>query len=761
MITNIDKHIIKLCLKLLELKEGKLERSFIEMIGHAIGPKGRSRTALELLEDLVRLKQEKSTKNRVFINKDSSDRDIRSVFESFNWVRLLEDKRKTYRDLGYQIQKTIFSLDKIYPDIIQTETYSVDVEGFKYGLDNLMDLSMFNGMAIWNLLTKEVRSLVDRTDYKTKLYPESFVKLCKVFELDELQQKILYHYYLMENIPELDDFTRYTNLDYSDRKKAFKSLSKLLDVPLSQIKKELRTNGKLRQSMMIKITDTDIELKPHISAFLHNDDDTVDIFDYFFKSQKLEDSLNLKDHKVTTTELNTLKNLLKTQKGGNFLIYGPPGTGKTEFTRSLGLELNQNVYHIKTNDLDNENMVEEKRSALIAAMNILPKDSILVVDEAEEILDSGGNIFSKDNSDHKAWLNTFMESHKINLIWVTNDMTMHHSTKRRFDLAIKFDSFTKNQRLKALKTIQDKNNFDLFSEKELETLSRKYQLDPGALSLAFKKLSNVQGSDEYRKEMVFTMLNSQSKLLLGDEVSEKPVENFYNPDFLNTSINEQEIIGAVEKYFQSKGQIRNLCLLFQGVPGTGKTEYAKHISEALEKDMSVKRASDILSSMWGGTEKNIASIFRDAETNGDILFLDECDSLFKSRGSSEYSWMVSETNELLTQMERFKGVLICATNFVQNLDPAAMRRFHFKVEFKDLKAEKLSVVYQSFFGPLVSEELTDEQLISLQRIRGLNPGDFKAVYNSVLFKNNLSHEELIERLKQEVSYKQNKVSIGL
>lgn len=169
--------------------------------------------------------------------------------------------------------------------------------------------------------------------------------------------------------------------------------------------------------------------------------------------------------------------------------------------------------------------------------------------------------------------------------------------------------------------------------------------------------------------------------------------------------------------------------------------------------MSVKRASDILSSLWGGTEKRIAEMFSSAEKDGDILFLDECDSLFKPRGGAEYSWMVSETNELLTQMERFKGVLICATNFVENIDRAALRRFHLKVKFEDLPVEKLASVYKTFFASLLDKGLSASEKASLESITNLNPGDFKAVYNAILFKKNLSNEEIISRLRDEVSYK--------
>lgn len=73
------------------------------------------------------------------------------------------------------------------------------------------------------------------------------------------------------------------------------------------------------------------------------------------------------------------------------------------------------------------------------------------------------------------------------------------------------------------------------------------------------------------------------KLIKGRTVKERPVETFYNPEFINTSIDEEEIFNAIQNYYKGDISVHNLCVLFQGVPGTGKTEYAKYISEELEK----------------------------------------------------------------------------------------------------------------------------------------------------------------------------------
>ena len=105
-------------------------------------------------------------------------------------------------------------------------------------------------------------------------------------------------------------------------------------------------------------------------------------------------------------------------------------------------------------------------------------------------------------------------------------------------------------------------------------------------------------------------------------------------------------------------------ILLHGPPGTGKTQFARYVATRLERDLMVKTASE-LQSMWiGEAEKNIARAFREAERDGAILFIDEADSFLFSRESAHRMWEVSQVNEFLCQMENFKGILICATDFV-------------------------------------------------------------------------------------------------
>ena len=80
-------------------------------------------------------------------------------------------------------------------------------------------------------------------------------------------------------------------------------------------------------------------------------------------------------------------------------------------------------------------------------------------------------------------------------------------------------------------------------------------------------------------------------------------------------------------------------------------------------------------------------------------------------------------NELLQQMENFNGVMVAATNFCRNLDPAVMRRFTFKLEFDYLDDEGKRL----FFERMFKTELTGEEFAELKALKNLAPGDFRTV----------------------------------
>lgn len=129
---------------------------------------------------------------------------------------------------------------------------------------------------------------------------------------------------------------------------------------------------------------------------------------------------------------------------------------------------------------------------------------------------------------------------------------------------------------------------------------------------------------------------------------------------------------------------KGLNILFYGPSGTGKSMGAEIIAHELGLDFYKIDLSGVVSKYIGETEKNLATIFKEAETANAVLFFDEADALFGKRSEVKDAhdrYANIETNYLLQKMEEHEGIVILATNFRKNIDDAFTRRIHFCLDF--------------------------------------------------------------------------------
>lgn len=132
---------------------------------------------------------------------------------------------------------------------------------------------------------------------------------------------------------------------------------------------------------------------------------------------------------------------------------------------------------------------------------------------------------------------------------------------------------------------------------------------------------------------------------------------------------------------------KGMTFLFYGGPGTGKTWMANCMAKAMGKDMIPIGAAEIQTSEPGGANRNIQDAFKEAKKTGKLLFFDECDSLITSRNDVGMV-LGSEINTLLTEIEKFEGVCVLATNRIDTLDEALERRISLIVEFPNPNFEQ-------------------------------------------------------------------------
>jgi ATP-dependent 26S proteasome regulatory subunit len=185
----------------------------------------------------------------------------------------------------------------------------------------------------------------------------------------------------------------------------------------------------------------------------------------------------------------------------------------------------------------------------------------------------------------------------------------------------------------------------------------------------------------------------------------------------------QKLVKAIEHrdYLAEIGLREIGKLLFVGPPGTGKTTASRALAHELGLPFVEVKLSMITSQYLGETAKNVEKTFEVAKRLSPcILFIDEFDSVAKTRRSDEHAALKRAVNTLLKSIDdisliRDEVLLIGATNHPDQLDAAAWRRFDEIVNFPKpdsaMRADILEVITRRMeiaeFDPVEVAERTE------------------------------------------------------
>lgn len=125
-------------------------------------------------------------------------------------------------------------------------------------------------------------------------------------------------------------------------------------------------------------------------------------------------------------------------------------------------------------------------------------------------------------------------------------------------------------------------------------------------------------------------------------------------------------------------------VLLHGPSGCGKTLASYVIAGELKKTMVVVNLGAIVSAKLGETSKNLAKLFKKAASEDCIIFIDEFDSLGKVRDyGQDHGEMKRVVNTILQLFDYLpqNSIVIAATNQVDMIDAALMRRFDLNLKF--------------------------------------------------------------------------------
>jgi len=192
--------------------------------------------------------------------------------------------------------------------------------------------------------------------------------------------------------------------------------------------------------------------------------------------------------------------------------------------------------------------------------------------------------------------------------------------------------------------------------------------------------------EHYIKNSIFDLV--EPKVSLDDIVLPKETM-----DLLKRVLKQidKKVFALLKKWGIKDSNELEAKILFYGPPGTGKTISAHGIAKELNKPIISIDASKILSMYVGESEKNVRRIFdeyyqiQEKIKQKPILLLNEADQFFSPRSEMSLSSADKMHNQMqnifLEQLEKFDGILIATTNFIENIDKAFSRRFDYKIKF--------------------------------------------------------------------------------
>ncbi|CAI5736416.1 unnamed protein product [Hyaloperonospora brassicae] len=123
-----------------------------------------------------------------------------------------------------------------------------------------------------------------------------------------------------------------------------------------------------------------------------------------------------------------------------------------------------------------------------------------------------------------------------------------------------------------------------------------------------------------------------------------------------------------------------LVLLLCGASGTGKTMTVNAVAHQLKKRVLLVDFPSLQGKRQEGVEADadLRGLFREADMSNAVLFFDECENIFRQRDGGGDRLL----NALLTEIERYEGIVFLATNRPFDLDEAMHRRITAVFEFK-------------------------------------------------------------------------------
>jgi hypothetical protein len=392
-----------------------------------------------------------------------------------------------------------------------------------------------------------------------------------------------------------------------------------------------------------------------------------------------------------------------------FYFYGPEGAGKKSYVKTvckgLGMQLVlADVEKILASDVPYSEILR------LLGRQVMMENTVLCLENFHSLL--------AENEQHQRKLDMLLNMIKsyahITFLLGLAPWTPSMLSDEADFIAYEF-SFPSVSERKALWE-KFSINYNLAPEVVMDGLAAKFRFTPGQILAALDRAESLaiwsaSGNDLIGEEELYNACYDQSNRKLSSLAQRiKPIYSWDMIILPSDQMSQLEEICSQVKHksivygdwgFNNRLSLgKGLNALFWGPSGSGKTMAAEVIARDLSLELYKIDVSQIISKYIGETEKNLSAMFAEAETSNSILFFDEADALFGKRSEVKDAhdrYANVETSYLLQKMEEYEGIVILATNLLQNIDEAFIRRLQYSVQFPFPEKEQREMIWRGIF----------------------------------------------------------------
>ncbi len=394
------------------------------------------------------------------------------------------------------------------------------------------------------------------------------------------------------------------------------------------------------------------------------------------------------------------------------LLYGPPGTGKTELAAALAARAGLRLFAVgEADDKGGEPSRGERGSALRLALALTRtrRDAALLVDEAEDVLETNPRQSGSRDEQSKAWLNRTLEGNPTPVVWTCNTVEgMDPAALRRMSALIGVGV----PKLRAVRTrvwerVLDREKLRL-PDGAPARLAARWSAAPAVCATA-ARAARLAGGGEAEVE---ASLTGFAQVIGGGAPTnlEREGDLPFDPGLVACDRDVEALLADLTR----PGVPGAWSLLLTGPPGSGKTTLALHVARKLGLRAVRKRAAD-LSGAPGGPAAAVAAAVLEARAKRSLLLLDGIDDVAAERGAPDAD--PAALDALVAGLDDQPLPVLCTAEQSRGLDRALLRRFVATVRLRALDHAGAARAFRQVLGCEALGMLPD----------GLTPGDFAAV----------------------------------